>query len=210
MEDIDTVLHPLFGLHNCSASINECQQVPFFPHGGIQFHIFDSYPLLWQMPLCQTAPLLPSVTQQQHVMAHWWEGSTSAAIPPSSASDTVGQHNKLGGITSRAALVYCINSHATGEQFYSYLSHYIDYLVPHRAVHELLVWFTPTFVSDHCISWTVVFHMYYRSIMLSRSTSNKDEDQVKILGWIWRIFCERILDRWHFYAHAGSPFSPWC
>jgi len=51
-----------------------------------------------QMPLCQTAPLLPSVTQQQNVMGYWWEGSTSTTIPPTSTSGTVGQHNKIWGI----------------------------------------------------------------------------------------------------------------
>ena len=37
-----TVSHPLFGLHKHSASINECQWVPFLPHGGIQLHGFAS------------------------------------------------------------------------------------------------------------------------------------------------------------------------
>ena len=46
----------------------------------------------------QTAPLLPSVSQQQHVTEYWWEGSTSMAIP-TSVSDGVGQHNIIGGIT---------------------------------------------------------------------------------------------------------------
>ena len=56
------------------------------------------------MPFCQIAPLLPSATQQQNVMGYWWEGSTSIATPPTSASDVVGQHHKIGGITFRAAL----------------------------------------------------------------------------------------------------------
>lgn len=33
------------------------------------------------------------------------EGSTSSAIPPTSALDIVGQHNKTGGIIYRAALI---------------------------------------------------------------------------------------------------------
>ena len=57
------------------------------------------------MPFCQTAPLLLSVTQQQNVMEYWWEGLISTAIPPTSASDVVGQHNKVGDITFGAALV---------------------------------------------------------------------------------------------------------
>jgi hypothetical protein len=36
----------------------------FFPHGGIQLHIFASYPLPCQTPFCQTAPLLSSVSRQ--------------------------------------------------------------------------------------------------------------------------------------------------
>ena len=62
--------HPLFGLLKCPASINECQQVQFFLHGGIQFHTFASYTLPCQTPFCQTAPLLPSVPWQQNVMGY--------------------------------------------------------------------------------------------------------------------------------------------
>ena len=56
------------------------------------------------MLLCQTAPLLSSVTQQENVMEHW-EGSTSTAVLPASASDVVGEHN-IGDITFRAALIH--------------------------------------------------------------------------------------------------------
>ena len=75
-----------------------------FPHGGIQGHAFALYALPHQI-----TPLLPSVTQQQHGMGYWWEGSTSTAITPTSASDIVGQYNKIGGITSSAALILCGN-----------------------------------------------------------------------------------------------------
>jgi len=88
----------LFGLHKLSASIDECHWVQFFPHGGIQLHTFASYALPCPMPFCQTAPLLSSVAQQQNLMEYWWEGSTSTAISPASASDIVGQHNKIGVI----------------------------------------------------------------------------------------------------------------
>jgi len=57
------------------------------------------------MTFCQTAPILPSVTQQQNVMEKWWEGSASTAIPSTSASDVVSHHNKIGGIIFRQALV---------------------------------------------------------------------------------------------------------
>ena len=57
------------------------------------------------MPLCHTAPLLPSVTQQRNVTEYCQEGSASTAIPPTLTSDVMGQHNKIGGITFRAALI---------------------------------------------------------------------------------------------------------
>ena len=75
------------------------KQLSFFPHEGIHLHPFVSYTLSCQTPFCQTAPLLPSVAQQQNVMKYFQEGSTSTAIPPTSASDIVGRHNKIGGIT---------------------------------------------------------------------------------------------------------------
>jgi len=77
----------------------------FFPSGGIQLYTFASYTLLCQVPFCQTAPLLSSVTQQQNVMEYWWEGPTPTVMPPTSASDVVGQHNKIGGITFGTVLV---------------------------------------------------------------------------------------------------------
>ena len=53
----------------------------------------------------QIAPMLPSVTQQQNVAEHWWEGSAAIIIPPTSASDVRDQYNKIGGIHFGAALV---------------------------------------------------------------------------------------------------------
>ena len=49
-------------------------------------------------------PLLPSVIWQQNITDYWQERSTSTAIPPASTSLITGQHNKVGGITFRAAL----------------------------------------------------------------------------------------------------------
>jgi len=76
----------------------------FIPYIGIHWHTFASYTLPCQMPFCQTALLLPSVAWQQNLTEYWWEGSTSAAIPPISAFDITGQHNK-GGIMFRLALI---------------------------------------------------------------------------------------------------------
>jgi len=44
-------------------------------------------------------------TQQQHVKKYQQENSTSAAIPPTSASDFVCQHNKIVGAAFVAALL---------------------------------------------------------------------------------------------------------
>lgn len=79
--------------------------MPFLLHGGIGCHTFASYSLPCQTTFCQTAPLLPSVTEKQNVTEYRWEGSTSTAISPPSASDILGQNNKIGCITSGAALV---------------------------------------------------------------------------------------------------------
>jgi len=54
---------------------------------------------------CQSVPLLPSVAWQQNITECWCKGATSTATPPTPTSDIVGQHNKIGGITFRAALI---------------------------------------------------------------------------------------------------------
>lgn len=58
------------------------------------------------MPLSQTAPMLPSFTQEQNVMEYHWEALTSTAISPTSSSDIAVQHNKIGSIQCGAALVH--------------------------------------------------------------------------------------------------------
>jgi len=96
--------HPLFGLHKCSASFDECQQALFFPPGGIQRHPFASYTFPYQTPFCHAAPLLPSVTWQQNIMECWWEGSASTSVSSTFTSDIVGQHYEIGGISFRSAI----------------------------------------------------------------------------------------------------------
>ena len=71
--------HPLFGLYKYSANVDECQWVPFYLYGGIQWQTFASCALPCQMTFCQTAPLLPSVTQQWSIMEYWCKGTTSTA-----------------------------------------------------------------------------------------------------------------------------------
>ena len=53
-----------------------------------------------------STPLLPMYFPvRRHVIEYWWEYSTSAAIPPTSSSGTVGQHYKIGGLSFIFALV---------------------------------------------------------------------------------------------------------
>ena len=92
-------------MHKCSASINEHQWMQCFLHGGIQWHAFVSYTLPCQVPFCQTAPLLQTGTQQQNLMEYRWGGSTSAAIPLTSTSEVVGQHNNIVGVSFGAAFI---------------------------------------------------------------------------------------------------------
>jgi len=47
-----------------------------------------------------------AICHTQHVMGYGWKGSTSNAIPPTSAFDIMGQHNKIERIPFRAQL-YC-------------------------------------------------------------------------------------------------------
>ena len=84
-------IHWLVFINFQQASMNVTRNV-YFPHGGGLTFIL--YPLPHQTPLCQTAPVLPSVTQQQNVTGHWWEGSAPTATPPTATSDVVGQHHK--------------------------------------------------------------------------------------------------------------------
>ena len=51
-------------------------------------------------------PLLPSVTQQQHITEYWWEDSAFTNISRTFISYVVGQHNKIGGIIFGTEVVY--------------------------------------------------------------------------------------------------------
>ena len=62
------------------------------------------------MPFGQTASLLSAVAWLQNETEYWWEGSTYTVIPPTSVSDVVGQHNKIGDNTSKADFIFEINT----------------------------------------------------------------------------------------------------
>ena len=106
----------------------------FLSYGGIPLHTLPSYTPLCQTPFCQTAPLLPSVTQQQNLVGCWWESSASAAIPPASLSNALSQYHKTGGITLRATHIFYFLLSKLTLQVSSYiiskrrLIHTIDYL----------------------------------------------------------------------------------
>ena len=82
---------------------SKCQWMPFF--SARRNSILHLYFIRISMSdaFCQTTLLLPSVTWQQTVMRYWWLDWTSTAISPTPASDIMGQHNNVRGITSRAA-----------------------------------------------------------------------------------------------------------
>lgn len=70
------------------------QWLQFFPHGGIEFHTFTSYAIPGAIQ--SECPSAAICTQQQHVIGYWWEGATSAAIPPASTFIVMGSHTKIG------------------------------------------------------------------------------------------------------------------
>ena len=73
----------------------------FFPHGRIQFHTFVSCALPCQRPFCQTA-ICHTATTYNRIFGR----KVQLLLPPASASDIVGQHNKIEGITFKAEPVY--------------------------------------------------------------------------------------------------------
>ena len=80
---------PLFGLHKCSASIDECQWVPFFQHGGIYHHLCFIHTSMSDAILsdCPSAAICCTATICDQIL-------TSTATPIS-GSDMVDQCNKI-------------------------------------------------------------------------------------------------------------------
>jgi len=111
-------------------SINECQWVLFLPYGGTQWHTIASSALPCQMPFCQTAPLVPSVTWQQYLWEYWWKGSPCTAIPLAFTPDVVGQHHKTGNFPSGATFVKFI--------IYMVQCQWLQFLVSSQGVHQRL------------------------------------------------------------------------
>jgi len=68
-----------------------------------EFHTFASYTLPNQVLFCQTTPLPPFVAEQQHgqnVVRNLYYHTTNICF------SLMSQHNKIGGITFRAALLF--------------------------------------------------------------------------------------------------------
>ena len=89
-------IHHLVSINIQKTSV-KVNWVQFFPNEGIKWHTFSSYMLPCQRPFHQTNSLLPSGTWQWNLTEYCQEVSTSTAIPSITASDTVGQNNKIGG-----------------------------------------------------------------------------------------------------------------
>jgi len=116
--------HPLFGLHKHSASVDECQWVPYFLHGGIQWHLCficaSMSDAIWSDS--SAAAICHMATR---VMEYWWEGSTSAAVPPRSTSDNIMDwYNTIGAITFGTALVHKKSNYQRSERQYFVLNFY--------------------------------------------------------------------------------------
>lgn len=79
-------IHCLLSINvqHVSVNVSGCH---LFSHGRVQWPSSALYTLPCQVLFCQTAPLQPSVAQQQSAMKNWWEGSSSTAILPTSTSD---------------------------------------------------------------------------------------------------------------------------
>ena len=106
---------PLHCAHiHCSVSISVRQAsmnvsgCHFFLHFRIQFHTFASYTLPFQMPWrqswmtwCPSAAICHTATKCNRILVRRFN---LHCRPPPSASDIVGQQNKIGGITFGAAL----------------------------------------------------------------------------------------------------------
>ena len=100
---------------------NKCQWVPFFLNGGIQWHTFASWAPPCQMPLCQTAPLLPSVTQQQNVTGILvGRFGLCCLFHQHLPLDVMGQQNKIGGITFRMTYIFQKSETANDANEYLY------------------------------------------------------------------------------------------
>ena len=81
--------HPLFGLHKTFTKHQQTLMGAIFsyiPSLHMHFRVRHHSVRLPSAAICHTATI-----------GYWWEGSTSAAIPPTSAF-VVGQHN-IGDIT---------------------------------------------------------------------------------------------------------------
>ena len=93
----------LFGLLKCSGSINECQwlNVNIFCTEGVITHLCFIFISMSDTTLSES----PSAAICHTATEYWWKGTTSTAISPTSASDIMGQHNKIGGITFGAAFM---------------------------------------------------------------------------------------------------------
>lgn len=61
-----------------------------------------SYVLLGQISFYQIA----NYKKVNKIMGYWWKSTNFTTITPTSACDILNQHNKTGGITFRATVVY--------------------------------------------------------------------------------------------------------
>lgn len=91
--------HLLFSFYRYSASINECQWVPFFQHEGIQSQTSSSYEHPHHRTFCQPVSLLLSHTTQPVLCSSCSMVETLLARQQLLLMTFLGKNKKLGGIT---------------------------------------------------------------------------------------------------------------
>ena len=93
--------HPLFRLLKCFLIWkHSAANFSSWSRSMRKWKVITSYTFPCQALFYYSAPLLPSVTQQQSITEYWWERSTATAVPPKSASDVMHQNHKTRGITN--------------------------------------------------------------------------------------------------------------
>ena len=117
--------YPLFSLHKISASVNLCQSVHFFSawRKSATYHCFICTSM-WDAieSDCSSAAICHIETKCNGILVWRFHIYCHSTVSPTSASDVVDQHNKMGGIIFTAALVCILHIY-----IYIYIYIYLNY-----------------------------------------------------------------------------------
>jgi len=180
--------HPLFSLQKCSARINECQWVQFPTWKNSVTH------------LCFISTFMSDTILSD--MEYWWEGSAPTAIPPTSASDVMGQHNKIGDISFEAALVICQKAQIpTGEwgAIYQLLWHFRRAEVEWIINRTKIFWWTINSLSKTVWGYLVICGVYF---VLDSGWIQKLAKIETQPGELWHQFLAPPKGIWNHSSHV--------